>query len=1084
MTPGNKEIVPIVASLPFRLGSDLKSAALDYSQTVRNEPGLLAYWRVGETQDGGAGRESSYVALGVVPHLDEDPGGDASVEFFFQIISDEQLDYEPCLISHQIAHGEQTRFAFHVTRDLTALRFLNGTTNTLIFPPDGPIKVGQWYHFLATSKPRQEFRAYIDGVECFLDMGSLAFGVRPQACPIQIGASSAGGEDRAVNCAIDEVAIYNVALTPLDVARHVDASGRETLRKQMVHDRRQRESKENEVAVAALRARLNDPALFDPGETKVYDGQYLDAISLPVGGIGAGLIQVNGKAERSIWQIFNNFEHIEVPNSFFAAWARPRGKEPVVRALQTSDVGVFPAMDRLRFRGEYPFGWFEFADAAFPLRVEMEVFNPLIPLNVKSSSIPCGIFNLTASNGGDSPVEVSFLATQQNAIGIAGDDLHKGYGGNVNRVIREEDATSIHMTQVSSPDEDMVLSAQVGNACATASWTGLRDLYEAFSRDGDLEYVEPAGSSATDKTVDCALATPFVLQPGEKRTITFVLTWYFPNTNHGTRIWMKHGNMYSNWWAGALDVYAYLKANIDDLTQQTRRFHDTLYASNLPHWLLDRISSQVAVLRSKTCFWAKDGYFGANEGCAPTSGCCLGNCSHVWHYAQAQARLFPEVARRMREQTFALQREDGGVPFRHSARHFETQGPAIDGMLGDILSTYREYMCSSDQQWLHAHWPSVQKAMDFVIARWDSDEDGLLSGSQHNTLDGELSGSTSWMGTLYLSALAASEKMAELENDAQSADRYRRLREKGTRNQNQTLWNGEYYVQSPDEDAHEDYGDGCHIDQVLGEWWAPQANLPGHYPQSNIRSALRSLLQYNFKHHFRTTTQRPRKFVDNDDAAMKMISWPKGPQPFRSMKYGDEAMTGFEYGAAATMVQFGMLKEGLMVARAVYDRYDGRLRDQLTEMNTASWGYSGNPFGDDECGKFYARAMSVWSLLLACQGFVYEGPKARIGFAPVWNPDDHVSFFTAAEGWGLFGQRRDVEMQVMELSVEWGRLPVRIFEFELSEGRRVQSVVASGGGEVISTTVSFSDDIVSLTLKEEVVLTAGDKMTVEVLFNQ
>ena len=373
--------------------------------------------------------------------------------------------------------------------------------------------------------------------------------------------------------------------------------------------------------------------------------------------------------------------------------------------------------------------------------------------------------------------------------------------------------------------------------------------------------------------------------------------------------------------------------------------------------------------------------------------------------------------------------------------------------------------------------------MDFVIARWDSDEDGLLSGSQHNTLDGELSGSTSWMGTLYLSALAACEKMAELENDVQSAARYRRLRERGTENQNQTLWNGEYYVQSPDEDAHEDYGDGCHIDQVLGEWWAPQVNLPGHYPEENVRSALRSLLQYNFKHHFRTTTQRPRKFVDNDDAAMKMISWPKGPQPFRSMKYGDEAMTGFEYGAAATMVQFGMLREGLMVTRAVYDRYDGKLRDQLTEMNTASWGYSGNPFGDDECGKFYARAMSVWSVLLACQGFVYEGPKARIGFAPVWKPDDHVSFFTTAEGWGLFRQRRDVEMQVMELSVEWGRLPIRVFEFELPEGRRVQSVVASVGGEVVGTTTSFGDDKVSLTLEEEVVLTAGNKMAVEVLVN-
>ena len=244
-------MTPVNNSLPFRLsvGSALKAAALAYSQTVRNEPGLLAYWRVGETRDVDAGSESSYLALGIVPHLDEDPLGDASVEFFFQVISDEQLGYEPCLISHQVSHGEQTRFAFHVTQDLTALRFLNGTTNTLIFPPDGPIRVGQWYHFLATSKPRQEFRAYIDGVECFLDMGSLAFGVRQQARPIQIGASSESGEDRAVNCAIDEVAIYNVALTPMDIARHVDAAGRETLRKRMVHDRRQREDEENEGGI-------------------------------------------------------------------------------------------------------------------------------------------------------------------------------------------------------------------------------------------------------------------------------------------------------------------------------------------------------------------------------------------------------------------------------------------------------------------------------------------------------------------------------------------------------------------------------------------------------------------------------------------------------------------------------------------------------------------------------------------------------------------------------------------------------------------------------------------------------------------
>ena len=65
-----------------------------------------------------------------------------------------------------------------------------------------------------------------------------------------------------------------------------------------------------------------------------------------------------------------------------------------------------------------------------------------------------------------------------------------------------------------------------------------------------------------------------------------------------------------------------------------------------------------------------------------------------------------------------------------------------------------------------------------------------------------------------------------------------------------------------------------------------------------------------------------------------------------------------------------------------------------------------------------------------------------------------------------------------------GCLPVRIFEFELPESRRVQSVVASVGGEMIRTTASFGDSKVTLTMEEKLVLTAGDKMVIEVLGNQ
>mgnify|MGYP000326836805 CR=1 FL=1 len=94
-----------------------------------------------------------------------------------------------------------------------------------------------------------------------------------------------------------------------------------------------------------------------------------------------------------------------------------------------------------------------------------------------------------------------------------------------------------------------------------------------------------------------ALATPFVLKPGESRTVTFVLTWYFPNIpmvlDEKCPKWDHDGYAYAARWPDGLTLAKDVLARFDTLSEQTRRFHKTFYASNLPHWLLDRILSQV-----------------------------------------------------------------------------------------------------------------------------------------------------------------------------------------------------------------------------------------------------------------------------------------------------------------------------------------------------------------------------------------------------------------------------------------------------------------------------------------------------------
>ena len=816
------------------------------------------------------------------------------------------------------------------------------------------------------------------------------------------------------------------------------------------------------------------------GATRVYRNEFLAAISFPVGGIGAGCIQFNGQARRHSWQIFNNFEAAEVPNSFLAVRAQVPDGRPVIRALQTEAVGPFAAMASLRFRGEYPLAWYDFDDPQLPVQVSMEVFNPLIPLREKDSAIPCALWNLTATNTSDRPVTVSFLATQENATGF-GDKSQPppgppSAGGRQNRVLRQPGATILHLTTDRASRAggygDMALVAFEEDAQAAASWENLDGLWNPWSAGGSLRAGDHAATTSAEQTLDGALATPFVLQPGQQRTVRFALTWYFPNARHGRGPWVGEGNYYTTWWTDARDVAGYLRTNLDELSRLTRLYHDTFYASNLPYWLLDRIGSQAAVLRSKTCFWTKDGYFGGWEGCRPKDGSWPGNCTHVWHYAQTPGRLFPAIARRMREQSLGYEDPEGGIPHRHPG----PRQAACDGQCGEILAAYREHLMSADRRWLDEHWPRIRKAMDYAVRQWDADEDGVLSGPQWNTLDGNLSGSSSWLGSLYLAALAATEKMALLEGDSAAAARYLRIRRAGAPAQDRTLFNGEYYIQIPGSTPGKDYGDGCATDQVLGQWWAAQVGVEPPYPPDRVRSAMRSVLKYNFHANFRGVEQKPRNYVDVNDAGMQTVTWPRGGQPQAYVNHAGSVFSGLEYAAAATMVQAGMLREGFVVAKAVADRYNGRLRTGLTDT---AWGYSGNPFGDDEAGKFYARAMSSWSLLLACQGFLYDGPAGTIGFAPAWRPEDHASFFTAAEGWGLFRQKRAAAVQQEMLELRYGRLRLGTLVFRLPAKRQTAGVSVTLGGKPLAAAAGAGDDI-RVTLERPVVLQAKDELQVRI----
>ena len=250
-----------------------------------------------------------------------------------------------------------------------------------------------------------------------------------------------------------------------------------------------------------------------------------------------------------------------------------------------------------------------------------------------------------------------------------------------------------------------------------------------------------------------SLTRKLSLAPGQSATVTFVVAWHFPNIKLGG-LGDYEGRWYGKKFAGALAVADYVAGDFDRLASQTRLWHQTWYDSTLPYWFLDRTFLNTSILATNTCYRFGNGRFYAWEGV----GCCAGTCTHVWHYAHAMGRLFPQLERSLREMVdygVGFEAETGRIRFR--AEH--NNHWAVDGQSGIILRTYREHQMSGDPQFLRRIWPKAKKALEFMISK-DAEADGIMDGPQHNTLDADWFGQVAWLSGLYLAALRAGEQMA------------------------------------------------------------------------------------------------------------------------------------------------------------------------------------------------------------------------------------------------------------------------------------------------------------------------------------
>lgn len=771
-----------------------------------------------------------------------------------------------------------------------------------------------------------------------------------------------------------------------------------------------------------------------------YIGEYTKEISFPLGGIGSGSVGLGGDGRFVDWEIFNKPSKGSL-NGMAHFAVKAITKDRVITKMLHGDLlnnlsghfakgsfgtgadsctlAAFPHFKEVVFNGEFPIAEITFSDEDFPATVKMTAFNPFIPLNEDDSSIPGAFFNIEIINNSDEDIEYQVAFTNQNPFKPSRNEYTFADGIHTLTAIKAD-------TDESSVDySDISVSTDCKNTVHQTYWyrgqwrDHIVTFWNEFNSRNDLADRNYETNGSFDKGTLCA---KLFAKAGASENVHFALTWNTPNMYN---YWSDRPDVKDKSWKNYYAVLfkdsiasaKYALKNWERLYSDTLLFKNTLHSSTLDPDVIDAVSSTLSVLKSPTVFRLEDGTFYGWEGCYQNNGSCEGTCEHVWNYAYALCFLFPNLERSIRNAEFKYATDENGLMSFRMALPMGVpcyeKRPCLDGQMGSVIKTYREWKISGDDKWMLEKWPTVKKVIEYAWHpanpfKWDLDKDGVLEGRQHHTLDMELFGPSSWLESLYLLALKLGAEMAEFANDTDAAKEYLSLYESGCKFTKDNLFNGEYFIQKVDihdKSVTDNFGasyywndekeqikyqiaNGSEIDQMLGQWHAYLLGAGEIFDKEQMQTALDSMMKYNFVPSMRDFANPWRIFCLNDEAGAVMCAYPDYVEkPAIPVPYCEENMTGFEYAFAGLLIAAGKIDDGLKVVKAIRNRYDGKKR---------------NPWNEIECGSNYARSMASFALLPIFSGFSFDLSKKQIGFAPIVNQDNYKCLFSLNSGWGYF----------------------------------------------------------------------------------
>lgn len=720
---------------------------------------------------------------------------------------------------------------------------------------------------------------------------------------------------------------------------------------------------------------------------------------------------------------------------FFKVRYQIEGQEPVMKVLQISDglteggitgtIYYHPwmsAVQNIEYKARYPFIEMKFSDPEMPFDVFLNAWTPFIPHDVKNSSLPLAYFDFKIKAKTDQNVDVMLVASLQNNVGYDQESMFFTTELHKTDTIVATTMSAGGMDEKQSTWGQLTLGSLSSETTYYLGWSHRHPYYEQVLRNNKLPNIDDTdgvdsilksysevpdwmpltkGRNKIDpKTgkkeatrdgrgvvnrVWNSLAISGVLKKKDDELInTFTFTWNFPNL-YGELEKRKisdtyEGHYYNNYFNTAFEVAQYAVVEKPSLYSKSKHFIDHFFDSSLDIYVLEQVNSQLNTFVTSGRL-VKDGSFGIQEGLAPNWSWGPIATIDVSVYGSVPIiALFPELQKSMMRCHKKVQAPGGEIQhglyknFHRGEDETWNVSNRIDLPSQFIGMTTRDFFWTNDKAYLEEMWPSIKKAIDYILNDLDLNKDLMpeMEGPRSSYDNFPMYGLASYIQSQWLNALASVQKAAVALGDKEMEEKAAQILQKGGELMDQHLWNGEYYRLYNDFDGtmgKNNKDEGCLTDQIIGQWVAHQSDLGYLFDQEHIHKTMQSILKYSFK----------------NGGGLRNCSWP-GTKYWEEIPknhwvdQGNTYWTGVELGFASFLLYEGYYQEALQVIKSVDDRY---------RKANLYWDHQ-------EFGGHYYRPMSAWGIVNGALGFAIN--QGMLVFNPKLNQKQFKLFFSTPDG--------------------------------------------------------------------------------------